>query len=247
MNDHDRGAELNRRMLPSLRYRLSTFLILVTICCCLVARRVPTIQRQIEITKELQSLGGDVGYDYELDSNSQFISNAKSLWPEWVLSRAGVNALHSIVSVELAGSKPSEALLRKIANLDRLKVLLLAGTDIDSTTIQHLRGLHQLRYVDLTCNSLDDSGLTAFSQMRQLEFLCLQHQSRQFTDEGLRHLSKLASLKELQFYDSDITDAGLVHLESLKELRVLWLSNSQVTDAGVAALQKHLPNCKISH
>ncbi len=43
-----------------------------------------------------------------------------------------------------------------------------------------------------------------------------------------------------------MTDSGLKELAALNGLHTLNLFGAQVTDAGVAALQKALPDCKIS-
>ena len=237
---------LRRSRFQWFRFRLSTFLGLVAGLCFVLSQQVQIAQRQMDVASELRSLGGAVAYDYEFDANSNFIPNAKSPWPDWILNRLGVNALHSIVSVELSGEEITEELLQEIGNLDRLVELVLLGMEIDDSTIRHLCGLRRLRYIDLTCNDVQDSGLAALSEIRQLESINLQHQSSLITNNGLHHLSNLTKLKELKFYTSAITDDGLIHFETLKNLRVLWLCDSNVTDSGIAELQKYLPDCQIS-
>jgi len=46
---------------------------------------------------------------------------------------------------------------------------------------------------------------------------------------------------------SHISDEGLKHLEGLTSLRRLWLVCPQVTAEGVERLQKALPNCAIEY
>jgi hypothetical protein len=65
------------------------------------------------------------------------------------------------------------------------------------------------------------------------------------TDEGLKHLAKLAKLRSLDLRQTAVTDAGLKHLEGMVELRELFVTSSKVTDAGVFALRKALPKCRI--
>jgi hypothetical protein len=66
--------------------------------------------------------------------------------------------------------------------------------------------------------------------------------STQVTDEGLKHLTGLASLKWLWLNNTQVTDAGLAHLKELTSLRRIYLAETQVTDEGVAELRRALPN-----
>ena len=69
------------------------------------------------------------------------------------------------------------------------------------------------------------------------------------TDDGLKHLAGLRSLKRLTLGAHDITDRGLKYLRSLPELESLSLSNNTaVTDQGLIHLkgmalrELHIPN-----
>jgi hypothetical protein len=65
------------------------------------------------------------------------------------------------------------------------------------------------------------------------------------TDEGLRSIAKLQSLKELYLRSDEITDDGLLTLAELKHLTQLTISGKQITENGIETLQKRLPDCKI--
>tara|TARA_B110000014_G_C19639306_1_gene337030 strand:- start:28 stop:429 length:402 start_codon:yes stop_codon:yes gene_type:complete len=67
------------------------------------------------------------------------------------------------------------------------------------------------------------------------------------TDDDLKHLQRITSLKELELDSRHITDAGLVHLQGLSRLKTLFLQRTRVTEAGIAELQKALPNCEIDY
>jgi len=91
--------------------------------------------------------------------------------------------------------------------------------------------------------------LSTFVALERLESLTLRrspsdtrngtiaNNSAMLTDDGLRYLGTLASVKHLDLYDqAAITDIGLGHLKGLTRLEVLNLGGSQVTDAGLVHL-----------
>ena len=74
--------------------------------------------------------------------------------------------------------------------------------------------------------------LNAFPELRQL---CLKE--TQATDDDLRIVGALKSLKRLYFWDAKhITDAGVSHLSGLKNLENVHLSFSQISDDGLQIL-----------
>jgi hypothetical protein len=61
-----------------------------------------------------------------------------------------------------------------------------------------------------------------------------------------RRVAALGGLRSLNLAGDKVTDEGLKELAALKQLRKLVLTRTKVTDDGVAALEKALPDCKIS-
>jgi len=70
---------------------------------------------------------------------------------------------------------------------------------------------------------------------------------RRATDEHLRAIGALKSLRRLDLTQTDVTDEGLQHLYGCKRLEEVYLVNSEVTEQGVGELQEALPNCKIHY
>jgi internalin A len=66
------------------------------------------------------------------------------------------------------------------------------------------------------------------------------------TDAGLKELSALKQLTELDLRKTQVTDEGLKELSALKQLTSVNLYATNVTDEGVAELQRTLPNCRIT-
>jgi len=94
-------------------------------------------------------------------------------------------------------------------------------------------------------DSVTDDDLRHVKEMTTLRELHLE--GTQVTDKGLRQLSGLTALRELYLAGTHITDAGLKHLENFTQLEILDLNGTNVSDAGVEELQKALPKCNIRH
>jgi hypothetical protein len=83
----------------------------------------------------------------------------------------------------------------------------------------HLKGLTNLRSLELTETRVSDAGMV--------------------------HLKGLARLQGLDLSGTDVTDAGLRHLKGLIRLQYLSLAWTKVTNAGVQDLWEALPEAVI--
>ena len=86
---------------------------------------------------------------------------------------------------------------------------------------------------------LDDAGLIHLKGLADLRDLNLS--GCQVTDAGLIHLKGLTKLHTLNLSGTQVTDAGLIHLKALTNLEQFDLSNTQVTNQGIKRLQQALP------
>jgi internalin A len=80
--------------------------------------------------------------------------------------------------------------------------------------------------------------------MRKLEYLTLGRCST-VRDAGLSYLTRLPNLQELDLHDTAVTNEGLKSLAAMHSLRRLRLSGSRATAAGIAGLKRKLPLCQI--
>lgn len=97
-----------------------------------------------------------------------------------------------------------------------VSMLLLYRSRVTDAGLCHVKGLPNLRWLDL--------GWT------------------RVTDGGLVHLPGLTALEELYLNDTEVTDRGLDHLESLKNLKLLDLSGTSVSEERIDELETVLPN-----
>jgi hypothetical protein len=78
-----------------------------------------------------------------------------------------------------------------------------------------------------------------------VEFVSVQSQGSAVSDDDLRYLSSVPTLRQVNLEDTGITDRGLVPLQSLNQLEFLWLEGSQVTPSGVEELSRSIPECLV--
>ena len=90
--------------------------------------------------------------------------------------------------------------------------------------------------------AVTDDWLKKLSGLTSLKSLSLANCS--VTNDGLQHVGELTSLEELNLTLTAISDDGLKHLSELTHLRVLGLASSQCTGSGFIHLGKltHLEN-----
>jgi hypothetical protein len=86
-------------------------------------------------------------------------------------------------------------------------------------------------------NGLNDARLAQLANLAELEYL--QTNLAQITDEGVKPLTKLHSLKNLKFFHpgKSFSGAGLAHLAAMPNLERLTVAGSlEFNDAGMAAV-----------
>ncbi len=96
------------------------------------------------------------------------------------------------------------------------------------------------RHVTLTGWDQKDYSVLA----RISDAVVLQMANEDVTDETLKSLSGMQSLRELDLAGAKISDAGLKELAGLGALEKLILSRTSITDAGLLPLLDKLPKLK---
>jgi hypothetical protein len=86
---------------------------------------------------------------------------------------------------------------------------------------------------EVTVTGKPDFDYTTLSSADYPNLVTLQMANPNVTDQTLRHLKGLTTLKELDLNNTQITDDGLVLLIDLPALEFVRLCNTKVTDAGL--------------
>ena len=116
------------------------------------------------------------------------------------------------------------------------------ATDAD---LRYLKNIKRLRQLSLYGTQVTDAGLVHLKDLRPLEALDLTN--TQVTDAGLVHVKEVKSLRRLDLVNTRVTDAGLVHLAALRDRFPLELNlrGTRATAAGVEKLRAALPDADI--
>ena len=153
--------------------------------------------------------------------------------------------------------------LQQIGLRTDIESLDLQDVNLTAAAFRHLRGLAQLRSLNLFRNkNLTDESIETLVRFQQLEHLNVSstrvtnagvkqlagkltqlksfncRNSRLIDDEGLRHLHQRPRLEMLLCGNTSISDAGLEHVSNLASLRELEVRKTRITDAGLAHLRK---------
>jgi hypothetical protein len=212
----------------SLRTLLIVMLV-VSIPCALLGRKIERKRREREVLDAINKIGGQVHYDYERWSWSLAGTQKKEPpGPGWLRALLGENFFCEVDEAHIVGVS------------SKTKI-----TDADLSNLG-LSSFPRLRSLTLKVNSLKitDAGLETIRDLTQIQELTLILPN--VTDSGLRNLRGLTQLERLTLWGTRITNAGLVNLRGMMQLKTLDLSGVKVSDAGVKELQQALPNCKIT-
>jgi internalin A len=125
--------------------------------------------------------------------------------------------------------------LENIKGLINLKWLDIGQTRITDAGLVWLKEMSQLKELNVFYNKVSNYGLIYLKPLHQLKNLNLAY--TKVTDAGLINLQDLLALNSLTLSGLEITDSGLEHLKSLKNLKSLDLDDTQITDSGLAHLK----------
>ena len=121
---------------------------------------------------------------------------------------------------------------------DTVTSVFLNGEDISDAVLKHLAPFKNLATLILYDTAVTDAGVKDLIQHKNLSTLRL---GSKVTDEGLRELSELKKLTDLDLEGTKVTDSGLIELAKMKSLTHLNLDGTRVTDAAFKAFVARKP------
>jgi hypothetical protein len=228
---------------PKLRwyqFRLRTLLLFVLVASVGMswfAVKLNQARRQRAIVEKIESMGGQVKYDFQYDPSGKNIDDAKPFAPFWLENLLGNDFFSNVIDITFLSRADdvTDSSIAEWSNLPRL--LRLSLTDAHQVTDKGLKTIgemEQLESLEITGIQFTNEGSIYLKGQKNLKSLVFG--GDQITDKGLKFLHELTQLEELSVTGKCITDDGLVHLEGLLHLRSLSLLCNQISDEGL----KHL-------
>ena len=211
-------------------------MVVVAVSCAWFAVEVSNAKSHKEAREGIQNVGGEVVYDWQVDTDGTPRPNAQPPGPGWLPNLLGDDFFTGVVRVYLTGTEMSFARLQHLHWLMMRKErrVGIEGPRITDADLEHLKGLTQLKGLSLGTH-VTDAGMEHLKGLTQLQELELF--DTKVTDAGLKHLKCLTQLRELDLCNTPMTDAGLEHIKGLTKLKVLELGGTKVTDTGLEHLK----------
>jgi hypothetical protein len=138
-------------------------------------------------------------------------------------------------ALEFEGPAFTDAELKALPNLDLVEVLALRDTAVTDHGCRELLRARALVEVSIISDTLSDIVLQVLAQLPALRSLQI-HRGPRIGDDGVRHLSRCAGLRELYLKETAVTDKGLMEIHELPQVWSLVLDDTTVSDEGCAAL-----------
>ena len=143
--------------------------------------------------------------------------------------------LPALNSLELPGTRITDASMAAIGQIQGLSDLDLSRTRVTDDGLAHLAGLIKLKFLWLGDTAITDRGLAHLRGMNRMTLLILKNTA--ITDQGLAQLAVMTEMRELDLSSTPVTGEGFVHLTGLSKLFVLRLQG-KFSDAGMPYLAK---------
>ena len=119
---------------------------------------------------------------------------------------------HLEVAYHLTDGDVGDDHLKPLANMPLLVSVNLRGTKITNAGLAHLKGVKSLKRLHLEKTTVTDEGLAFLAGLENLEYLNLY--GTKITDEGLQHLASLKKLKKLYLWQTNVSESGVQTLKT---------------------------------
>lgn len=169
----------------------------------------------------------------------------------------GLKYLQSLKHVEeIYLWEPDKVTDAGIAHLKPLKSLRYLhvsnrqfGTGLTDKSLEHLGTMKGLTGLSLQGHRFTDEGLKHVSKLTRLTALAIGLGRNKITDRGVAYIVGLKSLRTLGLQETAITDEALEEIEfaKLTNLKHLWVRQTDVTQGGVAELKEALPDLDVDY
>lgn len=121
------------------------------------------------------------------------------------------------------------AALRRMTSIREASII---GTTLGEPGRRFIAQQPFLEHIDADRVDLRDDWLIALPGMERLTFLSLDD-TEGITDAGIAHIAKHRNIKDLFLSYTKLSDEGLKKIQSIKSLKRIWMEGTQITDASM--------------
>jgi len=130
-----------------------------------------------------------------------------------------------------------DADIERVSGLSGLYFLSIAGTSVTSAGLSKVRGLEQLRSLDLRHVALGGHDIATMGINSRL--LVLKLNDTNLTDTQLASIVKACPrIEELELTNNNISNTGIATISRLRELKSLKLAGNNIDGGAIDSLQK---------
>jgi hypothetical protein len=159
---------------------------------------------------------------------------------------ACLESLKSLRTLDLSGTRVSDAGLKAIRNLTNLEALWLPKSRyVTDAGLANMASLTELDSLYLDDTGVHGEGLKHLQKMKKLRRLSLAN--TQVDDDAMPVIASLSSVAHLDLAGTKLTDDGLRNLSGLSRLTWLDLFDTKTTRAGGERLRTKLPKLGICY
>ncbi len=167
---------------------------------------------------------------------AETVSDESSMWHSRDWSVVVARLKEGDASGLDAGGQMTDAMLDDVSRIEHITTLKLGGSrSVTDAGVRHLARLSRLRHLDLSGTGITDRGLEVLRALPELETISLAW--TKVTDAGIAHLSGCERLSNVNLQGTSSGDGALRALAGKARLCQLRTGNA-VTDAGLALLHE---------
>lgn len=241
-----------------LQFRLWHLIVVMTICCAVLAWVVALRQRagrQAVALHVVQMDGGTYDGQADVPAWRQWLAGGpvdQTLTVRFQRRQAGevwgpFGPNGRTVKLHGWSTESLPRIGRAIQDLPGISVLDFYGTRLRDHTAKLIPSSLRLTNLSLGETGVRSADLEVLARLPNLRQLSLRRTST--GDDGLRYVSQLRHLEWLDLSSTDVTDAGMDQIARLTNLKILRLENTRLTDQGLAALSglRHLEELDLGY
>jgi hypothetical protein len=227
------------------RYRLRTFLILVSLIAVWLGWTVHRARTQRGAVAAIRAARGTVMFDYHENGPRSWSTAGTPRGPRWMRDQLGSEYFDRPVYIKLFGTPENGAWIDAVNQLPSVKTLLLSGPNVNDDTLVRLEGSTSLRELHLNNSSVSDEGLRHLAKFSNLRWLVLDYTS--ISDAGAAYFSDLSMLEDLSLMKTKISDKSISLFVGLPNLQQIDLRRTRVTADGIEEFKKLRPKLTVLH